>query len=76
LIKSMHGRVDQMNADIIEIDRLISEALYVETLPQKVHYQVAAIMNSHDVKPTAESPKKHMMKKMKDAVNDVGDKIK
>lgn len=76
LIKSMDGRVSQMNIDIIEVDKLISKALLVESLPEKIHHQVAAIMNSHDVKPvsTPTATKKSTIDKIKDKVDDVVDK--
>lgn len=45
LIKSMDSRVRQMNIDVLELDQLVSKSLHVEPLPQKVHHEVAAIMN-------------------------------
>jgi hypothetical protein len=80
LIKSMDGRVKQMNVDIIEIDKLISQALNVQSLPEKIHHEVAAVMNSHDVKqpiptkPVPDNPKKSIREKFKNAVDNVIDK--
>lgn len=80
LIKSMDGRVSQMNVDVIEIDKLLSTALHVDPLPEKVHHQVAAIMNSHDVKPApipAPIPntlKKTIKEKIKESVDGIVDK--
>ena len=45
LIRSMDGRVQQLNADVLDLDRLISESLDVEILPEKIHHQVHQIMN-------------------------------
>jgi hypothetical protein len=45
LIKSMDGRVQQMNIDVLELDQLVSKSLYVEPLPEKIHHQVHQVMN-------------------------------
>ena len=78
LIKSMDGRVRQMNVDVIEIDKLISMSINVDPLPQKVHHEVASIMNSHDTKPItpapAPGPKKTIKEKIIGAVENVVDK--
>ena len=78
LIKSMDGRVSQMNVDVIEIDKLLSTALHVDPLPEKIHHQVAAIMNSHDVKqatpPKPDIPKKSIKEKIKESVDGIVDK--
>lgn len=78
LIKSMDGRVTQMNLDIIEIDKLISKSLHVDPLPEKIHHQVADIMNSHDIKQPppikASVPKKTIKEKIKESVEGIVDK--
>lgn len=79
LIKSMDGRVRQMNVDIIEIDKLISKSLHVQPLPEKIHHEVAAVMNSHDVKPTPPPsatpvPKKSIKERLKDKIDGVVEK--
>lgn len=78
LIKSMDGRVRQMNVDIIEIDKLISKSLHVQPLPEKIHHEVAAVMNSHDVKPPTPVappiPKKSIKERLKDKIDVVVDK--
>lgn len=45
LIKSMDGRVKQMNIDVLELDKLVSQALEVDVLPEKIHHQVHQVMN-------------------------------
>jgi hypothetical protein len=45
LIRSMDGRVRQMNVDVLDLDNLVSSSLLVEALPQKMHHEVAAEMN-------------------------------
>ena len=45
LIRSMDGRVRQMNVDVLDLDRLVSNSLLVDKLPKKVHHEVAAEMN-------------------------------
>lgn len=45
LIRSMDGRVRQMNIDVLDLDRLVSNSLLVDTLPTKIHHEVAAEMN-------------------------------
>ena len=45
LIRSMDGRVRQMNVDVLDLDKLVSNSLVVDTLPVKVHHEVAAEMN-------------------------------
>jgi hypothetical protein len=51
LIKSMDGRVKQMNIDVLDLDKLVSQSLHVDALPLKVHHEVAAVMNSNGEKP-------------------------
>ena len=70
LIKSMDGRVRQMNVDILELDKLVSNSLDVDSLPLKVHHEVAAIMNNNGPLPPAPAPKKQstIMKKISDTV--------
>ena len=46
LIKSMDGRVRQMNIDVLELDKLVSQSLEVDPLPKKVHHQVHQVMNA------------------------------
>ena len=41
----MDGRVRQMNVDVLDLDRLVSNSLLVDTLPTKIHHEVAAEMN-------------------------------
>ena len=53
LIKSMDGRVRQMNIDVLDLDKLVSLSLDVDALPLKVHHEVAAVMNSNGEKPPA-----------------------
>ena len=81
LIKSMDGRVRQMNIDVLDLDKLVSLSLEVDALPLKVHHEVAAVMNNHDAKPaspTTPTPppvapkKKSMLKKI---VDDVVEKV-
>lgn len=80
LIKSMDGRCRQMNIDVLELDKLVSNSLDVDSLPLKVHHQVAAVMNSNGEtppppptpKPPSEPPPKKqsgLMKKISDAVD-------
>ena len=77
LIKSMDGRCRQMNIDVLDLDKLVSNSLDVDSLPLKVHHQVAAVMNSNgEIPPTpaappAPSPKKQstLLKKISDAVD-------
>lgn len=45
LIRSMDGRVRQMNIDALELDALISNSLLVDALPEKIHYDIATEMN-------------------------------
>mgnify|MGYP003339144489 CR=1 FL=1 len=45
LIKSMDGRVRQMNIDVLDLDRIVSNSLSVDILPEKIHHEVAAEMN-------------------------------
>lgn len=70
LIKSMDGRVCQMNVDILELDKLVSNSLDVDSLPLKVHHEVAAIMNNNGAPPVTLTPKKQstIMKKISDTV--------
>lgn len=70
LIKSMDGRVRQMNVDILELDKLVSNSLDVDSLPLKVHHEVAAIMNNNGATPVTSTPKKQstIMKKISGAV--------
>jgi hypothetical protein len=82
LIKSMDGRVRQMNIDVLDLDKLVSQSLDVDALPLKVHHEVAAVMNSNGEKstppytptPVAAAPlkKKSILKKM---VDDVVEKV-
>jgi hypothetical protein len=77
LIKSMDGRCRQMNIDVLDLDKLVSNSLDVDSLPLKVHHQVAAVMNSNGeippppAAPTAPSPKKQstLLKKISNAVD-------
>lgn len=46
LIRSMDGRVRQMNIDILELDKLVSHSLEVQPLPEKIHHQVHQVMNA------------------------------
>lgn len=72
LIKSMDGRVRQMNIDVLDLDKLVSQSLYVDALPLKVHHEVAAVMNNNGEKPPAPpAPKKTIMEKIKDSVDNV-----
>jgi hypothetical protein len=80
LIKSMDGRVRQMNTDVLDLDKLVSDSLDVDALPLKVHHEVAAVMNSNGEKPPVSSPpappkKSSMIRKLADAVDDVVDKV-
>jgi hypothetical protein len=79
LIKSMDGRVKQMNIDVLDLDKLVSKSLEVDPLPLKVHHEVAAVMNSHGEKPPPlpspppppDAPKKSsILKKISDVVDD------
>lgn len=45
LLRSMDGRVRQMNIDVLDLDRIVSNSLSVDVLPEKIHHQVAAEMN-------------------------------
>lgn len=45
LLRSMDGRVSQMNVDILDLDDLVSKSLTVESLPKKIHHQVHQEMN-------------------------------
>jgi hypothetical protein len=45
LIRSMDGRVRQMNTDVLDLDNLVSNSMLVDGLPQKIHHEVAAEMN-------------------------------
>ena len=45
LLRSMDGRVSQMNVDILDLDDLVSKSLMVESLPKKIHHQVHQEMN-------------------------------
>lgn len=45
LLRSMDGRVRQMNIDVLDLDRIVSSSLAVDVLPEKIHHQVAAEMN-------------------------------
>ena len=47
LIKSMDGRVRQMNIDVLELDQLVSKSLDVDPLPEKIHHQVHQVMNAN-----------------------------
>lgn len=78
LIKSMDGRVRQMNIDVLDLDKLVSNSLDVDSLPLKVHHQVAAVMNNNEETPppaaplaTTPAPKKQsaILKKISDAVD-------
>lgn len=80
LIKSMDGRVRQMNIDVLDLDKLVSDSLDVDALPLKVHHEVAAVMNSNGEKPPVSPPpappkKSSMIRKLADAVDDVVDKV-
>jgi hypothetical protein len=81
LIKSMDGRVRQMNIDVLDLDKLVSLSLDVDALPLKVHHEVAAVMNSNGEKPPAppSAPppvkSKSIIKKLKEAVDDVVEKV-
>ena len=81
LIKSMDGRVRQMNIDVLDLDKLVSQSLYVDPLPLKVHHEVAAVMNSNGEKPPAPPAapppvkSKSIIKKLKEAVDDVVEKV-
>ena len=77
LIKSMDGRCRQMNIDVLELDKLVSNSLDVEALPLKIHHQVAAVMNSNGetpppptTTPNPSAPKKQsgIMKKISDTI--------
>lgn len=46
LMKSMDGRVRQMNVDVLELDKLVSDSLGVAPLPQKIHHEVHQVMNA------------------------------
>ena len=78
LIKSMDGRVRQMNIDVLDLDKLVSLSLNVDALPIKVHHEVAAVMNNHgekSVPPTTPPPpptKKSILRKI---VDDVVEKV-
>ena len=68
----MDGRVRQMNIDVLDLDKLVSQSLYVDALPLKVHHEVAAVMNNNGEKPPAPpAPKKTIMEKIKDSVDNV-----
>ena len=41
----MDGRVRQMNIDVLDLDRIVSNSLSVDILPEKIHHEVAAEMN-------------------------------
>lgn len=69
LIKSMDGRVRQMNVDVLDLDKLVSQSLEVNPLPLKVHHEVAAVMNNNGEKPPA--PKKTIIEKIKNSVDNV-----
>lgn len=45
LLRSMDGRVRQMNIDVLDLDKLVSKSLTVDPLPKKIHHEVAAEMN-------------------------------
>lgn len=79
LIKSMDGRVKQMNIDVLDLDKLVSQSLHVDALPLKVHHEVAAVMNNHGETPSSPIPpptppskKPSILKKI---VNDVVEKV-
>ena len=77
LIKSMDGRVRQMNTDVLDLDKLVSASLYVDPLPVKVHHEVAAVMNSDGPKPP-EPPKSKppsIIKKITDVIDDAVEKV-
>jgi hypothetical protein len=40
LIRSMDGRVNQMNIDVLELDGLVSSSLMVDSLPEKNYYRI------------------------------------
>ena len=40
LIRSMDGRVRQMNIDVLELDGLVSNSLLVDALPEKNYYTI------------------------------------
>ena len=40
LIRSMDGRVRQMNIDVLELDGLVSGSLLVDPLPEKNYYTI------------------------------------
>jgi len=77
LIKSMDGRVRQMNVDVLDLDKLVSESLDVDSLPLKVHHEVAAVMNNNGEKPPAPpvaplpSTNSTIMQKMHNAIDKV-----
>lgn len=80
LIKSMDGKVRQMNVDIVDLDKLISISLYVDELPVKVHQEVAAIMNSNGEKPPVVLPpvtprKSSIIQQIANAVDEAVDKV-
>ena len=77
LIRSMDGRVRQMNTDVLDLDKLVSSSLYVDPLPVKVHHEVAAVMNSDGPKPP-EPPKSKppsIIKKITDVIDDAVEKV-
>lgn len=80
LIKSMDGRVRQMNIDVLDLDKLVSQSLEVDPLPLKVHHEVAAVMNSNGEKPppppsTPPPPPPKKQSLLKKMVDDVIDKV-
>jgi hypothetical protein len=79
LIKSMDGRVKQMNIDVLDLDKLVSQSLHVDALPLKVHHEVAAVMNNHGEKPqepisTPVTPPK-TPSKLKKMVDDIVERV-
>jgi hypothetical protein len=40
LIRSMDGRVRQMNTDVLELDGLVSGSLMVDPLPENSYYTI------------------------------------
>jgi len=76
LLRSMDGRVRQMNVDILDLDKLVSQSLEVDALPVKVHHEVAAAMNNNGEKSVVAppTPKKSIKDKIRESVENVVDK--
>ena len=78
LIKSMDGRVRQMNVDVLDLDKLVSQSLAVDALPIKIHHEGAAVMNSNGEKPIVAAatapPKKTLKDRLKDTVENIVEK--